>query len=159
MPKRSLRRRSGFDAFLTCYVDVFREGYTMTIRRTDFLAAGSAAAVSLLAAPAGAAGTGAAIIALYKAPADPAAFDKYYFTTHVPIAKTLPGLQSFTVGKPLTAPSGPPPPYYMVARLEFQSVDALNSALGSPQGKATVGDLKNFASAGVDVLTFGNVVV
>jgi hypothetical protein len=47
----------------------------------------------------------------------------------------------------------------MVARLEFRSIDALNNALGSPQGKATVGDLKNFASAGVDVLTFGNVVV
>jgi uncharacterized protein (TIGR02118 family) len=131
----------------------------MTIKRIDLLAAGSAAAVSLLAAPAGAAGTGAALIALYKPPADPAAFDKYYFSTHAPLAKTLPGLQSYTVGKPLAAPSGPPPPYYMVARLEFPSIDALNSALGSPQGKATAADLKNFASAGVDILTFGNVVV
>jgi uncharacterized protein (TIGR02118 family) len=35
----------------------------------------------------------AKIVALYKEPADPAAFDAYYYSTHVPLAKTLPGLR------------------------------------------------------------------
>ena len=32
----------------------------------------------------------AKVIALYKHPADPAAFDSYYFKKHVPITKKIP---------------------------------------------------------------------
>jgi len=41
---------------------------------------------------------------------------------------------------------------YLVAVLEFESVDAIGAAMASQQGQATVADLSNFASAGVDVL-------
>ena len=33
----------------------------------------------------------AKIYALYRTPTDAAAFDRYYFDRHVPLAKTLPG--------------------------------------------------------------------
>ena len=46
----------------------------------------------------------AKIVALYKEPADPAAFDAYYYSTHVPLAKTLPGLRGYEVS---TGPVGP----------------------------------------------------
>ena len=33
---------------------------------------------------------------LYGHPADPAAFDAYYTSTHVPLVEKIPGLDSFT---------------------------------------------------------------
>ena len=41
---------------------------------------------------------------------------------------------------------------YLVAVLEFDSMEAIGAAMASPQGQATAADLANFASAGVDVL-------
>ncbi len=124
----------------------------MSVSRIGFLATG--AAVALAAGPAAAAGMGdATLLALYKKPADPAAFDSYYPTHHAPLAKTLPGLQSYTVSKGLTDKD----PYYQVAILKFASMDAIKSSLGSTQGAAVVADLKNFAQAGVDIMMFENV--
>ena len=96
----------------------------------------------------------ALLLALYKKPADPAAFDAYYTSTHVPIAKKVPGLRSYQVstGKVMTAQGESP--YHLVALLEFDSGDAIRAALGSPEGAATASDLGNFAQAGVDLMFF-----
>jgi uncharacterized protein (TIGR02118 family) len=96
----------------------------------------------------------ALLLALYKKPADAAAFDAYYTSTHVPLAKKVPGLRSYSVstGKVMT-PQGESP-YHLVALLEFDSADAVAAGLGSPQGAAAAGDLGNFAQAGVDLLIF-----
>jgi uncharacterized protein (TIGR02118 family) len=95
--------------------------------------------------------SGASVLALYKKPADPAAFDAYYRDHHAPLAKTLPGLLSYTIGR-----GGDKEPYYLVAILTFESPAALGAALGSPEGAAIVADLQKFAQAGVDILTFAN---
>jgi uncharacterized protein (TIGR02118 family) len=96
----------------------------------------------------------ASVIALYKKPADPAAFDAYYYGTHVPIAKTLPGLRSYTVSAgPVSAPEGAAP-LHLVAILGFDSMAAIQGALVSPEGAATAADLGRFAQAGVDLLMF-----
>ncbi|HTJ27680.1 MAG TPA: EthD family reductase [Candidatus Limnocylindria bacterium] len=105
--------------------------------------------------PAAAAAQSASVIALYKKPADKAAFDAYYANHHAPLAKTLPGLQTYTISRPLTDKD----PYYLVAVLTFPSMDALNAALKSSQGQAVVADLKNFAQAGVEILAIDNVPV
>ena len=39
------------------------------------------------------------MIVVYRTPADPAAFEKHYFETHVPLAKQLPGLRSYEVSR------------------------------------------------------------
>jgi uncharacterized protein (TIGR02118 family) len=104
---------------------------------------------------AGGSAQNASILALYKKPADKAAFDAYYANHHAPLAKTLPGMQSYTISRPMTDKD----PYYLVAVLTFPSMDAVNAALKSSQGQAVVADLKNFAQAGVEVLTFENVPV
>ena len=94
----------------------------------------------------------AQVIAIYKTPADTAAFDAHYHATHMPLAKTMPGLRSYqiSVGKVSTAPGGNAP--YLVALLGFDSMEAIGAALNSPQGQATAADLGNFAQAGVDLL-------
>ena len=35
----------------------------------------------------------ARLVVMYKTPKDAAAFDKYYFETHVPIAQKVPGIE------------------------------------------------------------------
>jgi uncharacterized protein (TIGR02118 family) len=96
----------------------------------------------------------ARLLVLYNAAADPAAFDHYYFETHVPIAKRIHGLRSFTVssGKPATLAGTLSP--HLIAELEFDSMEALQAAMASPEGQAAAADLANFAQAGVTLLVY-----
>ena len=96
----------------------------------------------------------ATIVALYKKPADVKAFDAYYFSTHVPIAKKVPGLRSYEVSTGPVASAQGDSPYHLVALLEFDSLAAIQAGLGAPEGQATAADLANFAQAGVDLLMF-----
>jgi uncharacterized protein (TIGR02118 family) len=96
----------------------------------------------------------AQIVALYKNPADVKAFDAYYFSTHVPIAKKVPGLRSYHVSSGPVASAQGDSPYHLVALLEFDSLAAIQAGLAAPEGQATAADLGNFAQAGVDLLMF-----
>ena len=96
----------------------------------------------------------ARLVVLYRTPKDPAAFDRYYFKTHVPIAKKIPGLRKYEVSQgPVTKPDGASG-VHLVATLHFDDLAALRSALGSAEGQAAAGDLQNFATGGADVLMF-----
>lgn len=94
----------------------------------------------------------ARVIAIYSTPADPAAFDAYYFQHHVPLAKTMPGLLKYEISSGPVASPASSKGVHLVAILHFASMAAINEALGSPQGQATARDLANFASGGVDLL-------
>ena len=94
----------------------------------------------------------AKLFAIYQQPADAAAFDKYYFESHVPLAKTIPGLRSYEVTRGDVMGMAGKHAVYLVATLEFDSMAAIGAAMASAQGQATAADLANFASAGVDVL-------
>ena len=94
----------------------------------------------------------AKLFAIYQQPKDPAAFDSYYFNTHVPLAKTIPGLRRVEVTRGDVMGMGGKHGVYLVATLEFDSMESIASAMASPQGQATAADLANFASAGVDVM-------
>jgi len=54
----------------------------------------------------------------YGHPADPAAFDAYYTSTHAPLAEKLPGMASFTY-RHCESLDGSQPPYYLLAELSF----------------------------------------
>jgi uncharacterized protein (TIGR02118 family) len=94
------------------------------------------------------------ILVLYNQPLDASAFDRYYSATHVPLAKTIPGLRSYTInsGSPVVIAGNQPP--YLIAELEFDSMPDMQSAMASPEGQATAADLANFAQAGVTILAF-----
>ena len=96
----------------------------------------------------------ATLMAMYKRPADIAAFDRHYFSTHVPLAKRIPGLRRYEVSAgAIMTPQGDSP-YHLVGTLTFDSLEAIQQALGSPEGQAAAGDLSNFAQAGVELLMF-----
>jgi uncharacterized protein (TIGR02118 family) len=92
----------------------------------------------------------------YKTPKDRGAFDRYYFDTHVAIAKKIPGLRKYEVSTgPVTTPAGPSA-VHLVAILHFDDVAAIQNAFASAEGKATVADVSTFATGGVDILLFDN---
>jgi uncharacterized protein (TIGR02118 family) len=86
-------------------------------------------------------------------PADPTAFEQYYRGTHIPIAKRMPGLRSYVINRgPLASAGGAP--YYLVAVLSFDSMDAIQAAMSSPEGQATLADVPNFATGGVTIVMY-----
>jgi uncharacterized protein (TIGR02118 family) len=95
----------------------------------------------------------AQVLVLYNTPSNPEAFNSYYRSTHVPIAKKLPGLLSYTINAHaprMVAGTAP----HVVAELEFADLAAIEAALVSPEGQATAADLANFAQAGVTIMIF-----
>jgi uncharacterized protein (TIGR02118 family) len=90
---------------------------------------------------------------LYQQPDDPAAFDTYYASTHVPLASAIPGLRSYTAIHPGPGPDGSPPAEYLVATLLFDDETALAEGLGSAEGDAAARDIGNFATGGATMLT------
>jgi len=123
------------------------------------LVAGSGAAAAWAAGgtpvSAQAQGSGMArLTVLYKTPKDTAAFDRYYFETHIPIAKKIPGLRKYEINRsPIATPAGPSG-VHLIAILHFDDLPALQRGLASSEGKAAGDDLQNFATGGVDVLFF-----
>jgi uncharacterized protein (TIGR02118 family) len=89
---------------------------------------------------------------LYGHPKDAAAFEMYYAETHMPIAQKMKGVSRIELSKVIGAPDGSKPSYYRTAELYFESVDHLQSVMGSPEGKATADDLANFATGGVTLM-------
>ena len=96
----------------------------------------------------------AEVVVLYKTPKDPAAFDKYYAETHIPLAKKLPGLRKYQVSQGAVATPAGPSGLYLVAVLTFDSMAAVQNAFGSAEGKATAADVPKFASGGADIMFF-----
>lgn len=85
------------------------------------------------------------MIVIYRTPRDPAAFDAHYYDVHVPLAKKLAGLRRYEVSRrPVATPAGDPEPY-LIATLEFDSLDALRKAFATPEGRACAADRRVLA--------------
>ena len=93
------------------------------------------------------------LMVLYGTPEDPAAFDKHYNEIHVPLAKQLPGLVRYTVSRNLVPVQGGKQ-YYLVAELDWESVEAMQAAFGSEVGQQTSADVATFATGGATSLAF-----
>ncbi len=95
------------------------------------------------------------LVALYRKPADASAFDKHYYDVHIPLIKKTPGLRKLEVTAVQGAPVGETK-YHLMAEMWYDSVDAMNAANASPEGRAAAKDLMSFA-ADVVTLFFGDV--
>jgi uncharacterized protein (TIGR02118 family) len=93
------------------------------------------------------------LVVSYGMPDDTAAFDAYYKETHTPLALKQPGLLRLTFGRPQSLDPAQQPPY-LVAELDFDSEQAMNESLGSPEGRAAGKDLGNFATGGFTLVHF-----
>jgi uncharacterized protein (TIGR02118 family) len=59
------------------------------------------------------------------------------------------GLKKWTIGKVLGGPGGEPSPYYYAADLYAESRDELDAILATPEAKAAIDDVPNYATGGV----------
>jgi uncharacterized protein (TIGR02118 family) len=96
----------------------------------------------------------ARLVAMYKTPKDAKAFNDYYFSTHVPLAKKIPGLRKYEISKGQVMTPGGASGIHLVAFLHFDDAAAIQKALASPDGSAAAADLQNFATGGVDLYLF-----
>ncbi len=78
-------------------------------------------------------------LVLYLQPADVGAFQRHYYDVHVPLAKKLPGLRSYTLSRDAAAIRGQQP-YYLVAELDWDDIASLRRDFASPIGQETARD-------------------
>jgi uncharacterized protein (TIGR02118 family) len=67
------------------------------------------------------------------------AAEKHYLGTHVSIARRLPGLRNYIIGKLIKTPGGEDS-RYRIATLVFESLDAYRAAYASPAGRELLKD-------------------
>ena len=117
------------------------------------LGVGAGAALMLgTMAGAEAAAKGVKLTVLYGAPKDPAAFEKYYLGSHMPMVYKIKGIKHIELAKGLPGPDGKPPAYYRVTELWFTSVKKMQAVTGTPAFKKVVDDVPNFATGGATIV-------
>ena len=90
------------------------------------------------------------LIALFKKPGDTEAFDGHFERVHLPLVRNLPGIRDVEITRIVGAPIGESK-YHLMAELFFDSKDAMDAALASPEGRAVAKDLPGFAASVVQV--------
>jgi len=98
----------------------------------------------------------AGLVAIYKKPADAEAFEKHYFGTHIPLAKTMPGFRKYEVSHgPVTVLAGATD-VYLIGTVYFDDLEAMKEAFASPEGRATAADRRLYApdNTGVQIFAF-----
>ena len=78
----------------------------------------------------------------------------YRKNTHAPILQQIPGLRGYVENHALPDLEGREPPYDGFGELYFDSLEAMQEGLGSPEGEATLADIPNFCDAGRLVRVF-----
>lgn len=92
------------------------------------------------------------LVALYRPPPDPAAFDEAYFKTHLPLLRQVPGLQKTTVTRFTRSLGGEP--LYLMAEMYFADEDGLKRGMKSDEMAAAGENLNTFAD-GLVTMFFG----
>jgi uncharacterized protein (TIGR02118 family) len=113
--------------------------------------ADTAAAAAPAAAPTPA-GPQAIVTVIYKQPKSPAAFEKYYAETHLPLVSSKQQEIGFTkaeLTKFTSTLDGKKPTFYRQAELYFDNLDALKKGIATPGFKAVGDDLAKFATGGL----------
>lgn len=92
------------------------------------------------------------LVALYKQPPDPAAFDDAYFNTHLPLIEKVPGIRKTQITR-FTRTIAGGEGFYLMAEMHFEDEAALKAAMRSPEMAAAGENLNSFAE-GLSILLF-----
>lgn len=88
---------------------------------------------------------------LYGHPKSADAFEQYYAGPHRAIAMQMKGMTRAEISKFVAGPDGEKPPFYRMAELYFEDEAQLRAWQASPEAKAAVADLPNFATGGLTI--------
>lgn len=92
------------------------------------------------------------LIALYRTPPDPGAFDRFYRDTHLPQVRKWPGLRRVELARVTGVPGGGGTPYYIITEMYFDDQEAVRAALRAPEARAAGDELQRFAPGLVTLL-------
>ena len=92
------------------------------------------------------------LIVLYKEPADPAAFDRWYLEEHVALVNQVPGVIANDVTRFTRTLAGDG--FYLMAEISFADKDTMKEAMRSPE-MAAVGRDANAHAEGLMTMMFG----
>lgn len=92
-------------------------------------------------------------LVLYDRPQDVEAFERHYYEVHIPLAKKLPGLRRYTIGRNPSAVRGGDPSF-LVGELDWDDMASLRRAFESPEGKATAADVAKLSADGVRSMVY-----
>ncbi len=95
------------------------------------------------------------LVALYKKPTDAEEFERHYTSVHTPLVRKYPGLRKLAITRIAAAPQGGESRFHLMCEMVFDSREAMDAALASPEGKAVAKDLMTFAAPLVTVF-FGD---
>ena len=128
-------------------------GSPVAFPRRTALSLGLAAAAGMVAGSAAKAEAGGVkVTVLYGEPKDPAAFEKYYLGTHMPLVYAFKELKRVEISLGLPSPDGKPPAFYRIAEIWFDSPEHMKQVTAMPEWKKIVEDVPNFASGGATVV-------
>ncbi len=85
------------------------------------------------------------LLILYAQPDDEEAFLKHYNDVHMPLARTIPGLQKAVVNRVDASLTGGSAPYFIITELHFADQAAFDLAMASPENRAAGKDVMSFA--------------
>ena len=89
----------------------------------------------------------AQMIVIYRAPKNPAAFERHYLEAHVPLARQLPGLRSLEISRgPIISLYGAVEAH-LVTTLRFDALSDINAAFTSECGRACAADRQQLPHA------------
>lgn len=91
------------------------------------------------------------LMVLYPEPVSREAFAEYYESTHLPLARALPGMLACRYS---LAVAGQESPYFAVFEADFPDAETMGAAMGSEAGAAVANDVPNYASGGAVVIDF-----
>ena len=91
------------------------------------------------------------LMVFYPEPTSREDFVAYYESTHLPLARALPGMIAcrYSVGV-----SGQDSPYFAVFEADFPDGETLGAAMQSDAGAAVAADVPNYATGGAVVVDF-----
>jgi uncharacterized protein (TIGR02118 family) len=132
---------------------ISRPGETRIDRRSA-LTLGVAATAALAAVrSAHAEGKGEVkVTVLYGTPKSPEDFEKHYLGKHMPLVDKVTGIKRTELAKCISPPGSPPPPFYRVTELWFDSPEAMQKVMATPEMKKVSEDVPNFATGGATIL-------
>lgn len=90
------------------------------------------------------------LVAIFKQPENPEAFDEAYFNTHMPLIQKVPGLQKTVITRFTRTLMGEG--LYLMNEMYFSDTNALKIAMKSPEMAAAGDTLDHFAKGLVTLM-------
>jgi uncharacterized protein (TIGR02118 family) len=90
------------------------------------------------------------LVVLYPTPRDVNKFEREYIEDHTPMVNpdNFKGIKKFVASRVIGTPDGSAPPYYRIAVLYFDSLEAAQAAAASPSAQKVVAHALSISSGG-----------